>query len=113
MMQIYDVLPDLSLIFVRNNSKPVSLFIAMKKIGLFLLTAIVLFSCTNKKNIPDVSGIKADLTAQRFDRDFFGIDTVNIEQSLSALQIKYPDFLPLFLQNIVGVNDANGLRTYC
>jgi hypothetical protein len=83
----------------------------MKKIVIFLLL-ISFIGCNNKKEKPDVSGINIDLSVKRFDQDFFAIDTLATASSLSALQSKYPDFLSLFLQNIVGVSDTTGVRSF-
>ncbi len=88
------------------------LVIIMKKFAICLLTAAVFVMCNGKKKIPDVSGIKVDLRLERFDEDFFSIDTLALDRSLTALRAKYPDFLSLFLQNIVGTDDANGITTY-
>lgn len=71
-----------------------------------------LITCERKKNAPDVSNIKVDLAVKRFDQDFFSIDTAGIEKGLSDLHMKYPGLLPLFLQNIVGINDNDGVKTY-
>jgi hypothetical protein len=84
----------------------------MKKIFAFLFTALLLLACNNKNNTPDVSGIKVDLVVERFDEDFFITDTSGLEKGISSLQIKYPGFLPLFLQNIIGVNDEPGIKAY-
>lgn len=84
----------------------------MKKLSFFLCLAILIAACKNKKGLPDVSGIKIDATVKRFDQDFFSIDTNRLEQDLAALQAKYPEFLPVFLQNIVGVADAAGVKSY-
>jgi hypothetical protein len=84
----------------------------MKKIGICIFTALLFITCNNKKDVPDVSAIKVDLAVQRFDEDFFTMDTLGIEKGLSGLQVKYPDFLPLFLQNILGVADSNGIKIY-
>ncbi|MCW3109813.1 MAG: hypothetical protein JWQ09_4319 [Segetibacter sp.] len=59
-------------------------------------------SCTGKK-IPDVSAIKVDLQVQRFERDFFVIDTNHIDQSLQQLHNKYPGFLRDFIFNILAL----------
>ena len=61
------------------------------------------FSCTGKKNIPDVSSIKADLKLQRFEKDYFAIDSNRTEASLDSLNNRYPVFLKDFLFNILGV----------
>ena len=52
----------------------------MKKASLFLLLAISFIACKDKKNIPDVSDIKIKLAVERFDEDFFSLDTTGIEK---------------------------------
>jgi len=84
----------------------------MKKLGFFLLFLSGFLACNNQKEAPDVSNIKIDLAVNRFDKDFFSLDTMAIERSLATIQQKYPDFLNLFLQNIVGVNDPNGVKAF-
>ena len=74
----------------------------MKNSFLVVLISIIFFSCKNK-DIPDVSGIKIELLVQRFDKDFFSIDTNNIFPSLQQLHAKYPGFLGDYLQNILGL----------
>ena len=73
----------------------------MKKLFAVMLVSVVLFSCNNKRNIPDVSAIKAPLDVMRFDRDFFSIDTNDVSQALDQLQRKYPSFLNDYLYNIL------------
>jgi hypothetical protein len=72
----------------------------MKKTALVLLIAIGLFSCNDKK-VPNVSGIKVTLSVNRFEQDFFAMDTNNIMASLQKLSNKYPLFLGDFLYNIM------------
>ncbi len=62
-----------------------------------------MISSCKGKNIPDVSAIKVNLELQRFDKDFFAIDTNNIDQSLRQLHQKYPGFLQDFLFNILAL----------
>ncbi|MGI8951833.1 MAG: hypothetical protein ACR2FN_09650 [Chitinophagaceae bacterium] len=69
----------------------------------FLLFVFLFVSCSNKKNTPDVSEIKVQLNVQRFDEDFFAIDTNNISSSLDNLQKKYPLFINDFLYNIMAL----------
>src|SRR5215213_4432540 len=68
-----------------------------------LLSLLALLASCNNKKVPDVSGIKADLQVQRFEQDFFAIDTNNIGMSMLRLQQKYPLFLNDFLVNILGI----------
>ena len=84
----------------------------MKKASLFLFLTILLVACKSKKDIPNVSDIKVNLIVERFDEDFFSLDTIGIEKGLSSLTKKYPELLPVFLQNIVGVNDNDGVKTF-
>jgi hypothetical protein len=61
-----------------------------------------MLACKQNKT-PDVSNIKVDLNVKRFERDFFSIDTNNINASFTGLQQKYPGFLNDFLVNILGL----------
>lgn len=82
----------------------------MKK--LFLLAAFIYFcliSCTNKKGVPDVSGVKVNISLERFDQDFFTIDSNNVLPGLNNVHEKYPLFTSLFLQNILGLDSASTL----
>ena len=76
----------------------------MKKIFPFFVTVFIFFSCKSKTNIPDVSRIKITLHTERFEQDFFSMDTLQVANSIRILQHKYPDFLPLFVQNILGLD---------
>ncbi len=85
----------------------------MKRIFLWLSLLVFVISCnTDKKDIPDVSGIKVNLGLQRFDEFFFGIDTLDLEKGLANLNANTPGFAPIFLENILGVTNAEGIKTY-
>jgi hypothetical protein len=84
----------------------------MKKVFTLFAFIYILSSCNNNSNHPDVSGIKADIQLKRFDEAFFKLDTNNLKQSLAQLQTEYPQFLPLFITNVLGLgplNDTNEL----
>src|SRR5829696_1570912 len=68
----------------------------MRWFRLFMVVAI--FSCSNKKDAPDVSSIKMDVTIQRFEKDFFSIDTTQLSASLQAIENKYPAFLTVYFK---------------
>ena len=72
----------------------------MKRLIIIVLAGSLLGGCRNK-NIPDVSGIKVDAPVARFDRDFFAADSMHMDQSMFALQKKYPYFFTEYVQNIV------------
>lgn len=71
----------------------------------FPFLVILFFSCSNKKSAPDVSGIKMDVTVHRFDRDFFAMDTTQVQASLQQLEKKYPAFLPVYFEYFAPVNE--------
>ncbi len=79
----------------------------MKKTSLLILITFSLFACKGDKNIPDVSTINVDIKIERFDKDFFAIDTTNVFQGLDQLNKKYPEVTPIFLQYILGVDSSN------
>lgn len=63
------------------------------------------FSCKDT-DIPDVSKIKVELTVQRFEQDFFAIDTSKILDELQRLKYKYPSFINDFTQQILGFDNT-------
>ena len=80
----------------------------------FLLPIAVLFflfSCKPGKNIPDVSNIKASVNLQRFEQDFFTMDTLHLNESLNQLSQKYPGFLGDFMGNILGLPQSDSALT--
>lgn len=79
----------------------------MKNILALFLLLLSLSACNNGSTLPDVSGIKLDLSIERFDRDFAALDTTNIDNGLSSLQNKYPAFYPIFIQNILGLDSSS------
>lgn len=78
---------------------------AMQKwLFISVLSIICITACTNNSKIPDISGIKVNIEVQRFENDFFALDTNNISAGLVTLQKKYPSFLPDFIQHILGLS---------
>src|SRR5215210_7401803 len=67
-----------------------------------VLCITFLISCTNN-NGPDVSDVKVTLDVQRFEQDFFAIDTNQIGASMQKLSAKYGLFLNDYLVNILGI----------
>lgn len=68
--------------------------------------------CNNENNKPDISSVQVKLDVQRFDQDFFSIDTTNTVQSVEALAKKYPAFLNVFMQEIAGLPDPPSVNTF-
>ena len=69
-----------------------------------LIASFILFSCSNKKNIPDVSSVKIPLSTERFEQSFFMLDTNNINLQLDKLIAAYPSFGENFMGTILGVD---------
>ena len=78
----------------------------MKFFLVALLLPILFFACTEKDNSPDVSHIKLEIPVERFDKDFFSLDTFGIEKGLRDLEVKYPSMYRIFMNNILGLEDS-------
>ena len=72
---------------------------------LSLIVVLVCFSCSNKKDAPDVSGIAIDVKLHRFEKDFFAIDTNQVTASLQQVEQKYPAFLPVYFKYFAPVDE--------
>lgn len=74
-------------------------------IKIFIFLAVIfLLGCKHGKHIPDVSNVHVQLTVERFEKDFFAIDTNNIPSSLNQLQKKYPEFVTDYIFKILASN---------
>lgn len=71
----------------------------------FAVVTLALFSCTGGSEAPDVSHIKTEVTVHRFDKDFFSVDTAQLQASLQQLEEKYPAFLPLYFKFFAPVRE--------
>lgn len=74
----------------------------MKNALLILLSIVLLYGCSSNSG-PDVSKINVKLETTRFDKDFFSIDTNNIENSIQDVFNKNPTFFRDFSQHILGL----------
>ncbi len=75
----------------------------IKKYWVLIFGFVLINSCGNKKNVPDVSHIKVDIKTERFEEDFFKLDTLQLSTSLDNINKKYPNFLPDYLYSILGL----------
>ncbi len=71
-----------------------------------LLSAILIQSCRpdGRRDVPDVSGIEADIAIRRFEQGLFGLDTSRMAAGLAGLGEAYPEFSPLFFEQVLGVS---------
>ncbi|ULQ51128.1 hypothetical protein [Flavihumibacter fluvii] len=78
-------------------------FLSMKFSSLFLAAVILLSSCGgNNAKKPDVSGISVNSHIERFDLDYFSLDSNNLGKGMNDLAKKYPYFINDFTANILG-----------
>lgn len=80
----------------------------------YILPGMVAFlmACGGKKNIPDVSHIPIHVSIERFDQQFFRIDTNNVMSGIKLLAASYPGFMPTYLEEIMNfgpLTDSNRL----
>ncbi|MEO6548396.1 MAG: hypothetical protein ABIN94_10365 [Ferruginibacter sp.] len=69
-----------------------------------ILFSILLISCNNQDKIPDVSGIKINLSTDRFEKDLFDTTSKSLFSYISKLQAKEPSFTTTFLTTILNVD---------
>jgi hypothetical protein len=69
-----------------------------------VLLSFMLFSCSNKDNIPDVSNIKIDIMTQRFEKELFGVDSAHLAPQLDKIIAHYPSFGENFLSQVLNCN---------
>lgn len=74
----------------------------MRKISIYLICICLSVACGKKKG-SDVSHIKVPLQLERFEQDFFAVDTARVDPAMQQLHEKYPHFLSDFVFNILGL----------
>ena len=79
----------------------------MKNFLIVFFIAVYFAACNNDENAPDVSNIKVEVPIERFEKDFFSLDTLDIEKGLRNLEMKYPSLYPIFIHNILGLHDSS------
>jgi hypothetical protein len=70
------------------------------------IVALMYTSCTTKQAPPDVSGIKVNINAIRFDELVFKIDTNAIKQNVIKLSQAHPLFMEVYAPYIAGWGNA-------
>ena len=74
----------------------------------FLLVAAALVfvcsACDSNEDAPDVSAIKVTLSTQRFEKDFFTMDSSRFAEGLEKLMVKYPGFGENFVATILNTD---------
>jgi hypothetical protein len=57
----------------------------------------------SKKELPDVSQIEVTVQVRRFEKDLFAMTPPLTEEDWAGLYKEYPDFLPLFVDKVLGM----------
>ncbi len=66
------------------------------------IAALLLTACgKERRDIPDVSHIEANVNIQRFEQQLFRLDTTNMKASLAQLEANYPDFTQVFFHQVL------------
>ncbi|MHA4845095.1 gliding motility lipoprotein GldB [Flavitalea antarctica] len=89
------------LLFLNQITRP-----KLRQVIIATIFAISLAACSGS-DAPDVSDIEVNLELQRFEQDFFTLDTNDLEGGLAKLQAKYPVFLADFIQKVLGLPPLN------
>ena len=82
----------------------------MKQKLLLICIVLIGIGCKNKKQIPDVSGIQIFLKTERFEKDFFAVDTLHPDAALQALSTAHPGFTQDYLFNILGTSPDSAAK---
>ncbi|HBX49467.1 MAG: hypothetical protein A2275_16685 [Bacteroidetes bacterium RIFOXYA12_FULL_35_11] len=77
----------------------------ISKFFIFFLI-IIAFSCTHNKFDIDVSGIKADVTIQRLEKDLFAISLDRIADEVLDISKKYGDFFDLYNNKVITIGST-------
>lgn len=76
----------------------------------FMVVMALLLACQSKKQVPDVSGIVVKLQTERFEKDFFSIDTLHPDTALQQLRRQHPGFTEDFLFNILATSPDSAAK---
>jgi len=75
-----------------------SIIVTLSLSGLLIL----LVSCSQKNRfIIDTTKNRVEVKIHRFDKDLLKLDTTNMKTGLDSLYARYPEFLPVFTENIL------------
>jgi hypothetical protein len=76
----------------------------MRMIIVAVVFATLFLACNNSNTIPDVSNINVPLSTLRFEKDLFALDSNYLDEGLTALQKKYPDFFSDYIEKMIGID---------
>jgi len=77
----------------------------MRLLSFFFVLLCAFSSCTKKNRFSDVDLSNSPVSPvqiQRFDKDFFAVDTNNVASSLAALREKHGRFVDMYIKQVIG-----------
>jgi hypothetical protein len=80
---------------------------SLSSLFLFTLTILLLSSCDDGKNKPDVSKIKVKLETVRFEKDFFQMDTADLDKSMQKLWGVHHIFMRDYIYKILALENTD------
>jgi hypothetical protein len=72
-------------------------------ISLVFIAGLLFSGCDESPAKPDVSHIKVNLKMQRFEKDFFALDTNDLDRGFEKLRVDYHDFVNDYTGKILGL----------
>lgn len=76
-----------------------------------LFAGALVAGCNAGPKTPDVSHIPIQVKIERFDELFFRIDTNNVSTGIKLLNDRYPDFVPTYFSQILGLGPFSDTST--
>ena len=74
----------------------------MKKFAIFAGLVFMFCSCNSSNRFAiDTSENRIEVKIHRFDKDLIELDTANLKTSVASLYKKYPDFLPVYVGEVL------------
>lgn len=78
----------------------------MRSVVVLLSCLLILLSCSDASNKPDVSNIQVNLVTERFEKNLFDTTSKSLVSYLIQLQEAVPSFTSTYLRNILNVDPA-------
>ena len=72
-------------------------------VALVMIAGLLFSGCDESPAKPDVSQIKVNLKMQRFEKDFFALDTNDLDRGFDQLRLEYHTFLNDYTGKILGL----------
>jgi hypothetical protein len=74
---------------------------------MYILFASIMLISGCIRGVKNKNERQAKISIERFEKDIFSISIYNIQDSISALRLKYPRFFPLYTNKIIEIGDLS------